>query len=582
MKRTLAPLLAVAVIAAAVWWFVAGRDRPELAVARTLSAGATVAVVATERLDALPAQWDAWSRALPAELRAVAADAALRREFLGFEPSDPAGWAAVGLDPARGAGLVWDVRMVPTVEMEPGFPGRPLPVALVPITDPEKAFGLVERLLGARPTLLPGSEGGVGDRIQVLTYGAHRGLWATRDGLACVVLPSARVSGLLDADPAAMGALLRGWLDAPVPDPLAEDEDWKRAFRDAPEGPVSWFYAPAAGGLSLVKRAEADAGIVTTLEFYAARFPGVSIAVGIDGEAGAGRVRVHTSPAGLAALRQMFQPKKRPPAFARHLPAQGWWATRLSVNLRSGFDGLYAMVPPTAPSEVSQALPMGRFAVAMATGVAWEELVSSFSGHVAQAVDPTTLPEISAGATPDWVLLVGVQQASRADAVLPRILKRVERLKGTVEETPLDGRPAWTVRVGALSAVVTRVDDVVIAAPSADAVRRAAKRTEPESLASTPLSEHIDGDVVAGFSADMSLALQAIVDELDAAPPSDADPAALPFETALAAARAIAVSIKSGAPQIGADMRIDSEGLYIEGGVAPVALGLATLMLVGI
>ncbi len=424
--------------------FAGGGVSPSVGAA--VSAEHTVLVGGMGHLDELAAQMLDTLKGLPAEMQgpmAPALDPAQRTEKVGFDPATAAGWASIGVDPKAGFAFVIDGRLVVGRE--------PVPVLLAKIDDRDKLLAAIEKWVGEKPTIASA------DGVETLTAEGETILFGKKGEWTAVLLTEDR----RHAD--AKGAFAAFLADSGAP--LSGAATWKDAFADG-KGAVEAFgyigVAPLAGFLGTLK---APAEVVGAVPYYAERFPAMGVSLTRDGGMTA---RITATEEGLAVLQQVLRPKKAPPTFSRYLPAKGWGGLRLSVNLAEIFEGVAALVPPTAPPQVKAQLGMVKAMMGAVVGIEWDDISSAFSGHVVLAANLGTLQQMQRNpVAAEWVVLVAAGDGSAGDTLVGSLVEKAGQMRAgpKFEKAEVAGAKGWKTAAGPMTVVAVRDDDVWLVGP---------------------------------------------------------------------------------------------------------------------
>jgi hypothetical protein len=362
---------------------------------------------------------------------------------LGFDPETPEGWATVGIDSTAGVTFAVDARAF-------GASGG-VPVALVRVTDRGKLLAGLEKATGEKPVLTD-----LGEGVSRLTLGAETLLLAERRGLTAFGL----VTSASEAD--RQRGLFQAFLNG-AGSPLARDEAWQTAFREAHAPLSSWIFLGGKGGQALEKTLGLPAEIDVVAEHYVKLFPAFASWNWVAGEPGGMLV---TAPEALRALEQIMRPRKAPPRFTPFLPAGTGVAFRWSVNLIEFTSGIAALLPPNVPPQMRMGLEMGKALLPLQVGISWSELTDALSGHFALGIDPTRIKgfrDADDYATAA-VLLIGVQVAERADALLLKLSGAgKDKLELEVAAVDIAGAKGYHVGPADGGITVVRKGDVLIA-----------------------------------------------------------------------------------------------------------------------
>ncbi len=478
--------MALAIAAASIWFLWQNAGGRATSLLDELDSSQTLAAMELRSLDKLAKQGlealDAAAlKQLPAEFNRPAIVARL-----GGDPGDAQAWQAWGLDPATGIALVADRRLMRSEQR------TPLPVALARVTDRGK---LQAALAKAGLTVTLGKQLGA---IQELTVSGEA-LWLGGEGERLALMPVP--GGASPQELALLRAGFEGFLRGGGT-PLAKHGGFAKARRDAGDRYLlAW--ADNTALMALQPRAEVGAD----LAFFGGLFP--YQAAWLSDRSG---WRIGATAAGRTALAEIVKPKRNPPRCARLLPKTGWAGARLSANLLEATGGIGKLLPPSTPASTRTALPAATAMLAF-TGVGWGEITEAFSGHLCGGVDmASALATASTGgkALPTWLVAVGVVDAPKADALVAKLIGLFAGKSGvTATEITIQGKKGWQLQAGPLGAVVARLDDAVLIAPSSAVLLAAGERSKGDSLADTAVVEALDGDVFVGAVADIQPVMDA-------------------------------------------------------------------------
>lgn len=476
-------ILAVALVAGVAWHFL--RAGSGVKVADSLSAADTVALVTLEDLCGWTGEFDRVGQTLPPQMKDGAPmvfDAKKRIEFLGFDPTNPAGWQQIGIDPMAGAALLIDARLAG------GKGGTPLPMLLLHIDDPKKLAEFLSKKLG-KPVDFSESHDGVreSDVMGQKVFSVHLGDWRG------FVLPS-----LYEAGPEALRKVLQT-MRADSSPRLSADNAFATAMKELPKGARFVAYAHADGALQYLRQQKIG---VATGEHLAKLFRAAVLWGGLH-ENGA---RVVATPEGVKALQQVFTPEGKSSEFSRQIPKADWAALRISVNLKDMFDGAIALLPPDMGS-ARTGIASARLGFTLLTGMGWDEITQAISGRAVIALDTKyvgALVEGSRDALPQWRALLAVRDAAKADALLDKLLQIAKKRGIEPVAIKVGEQKAWQFKLGPAAAVVARIGDFIVIASDVAGAEAAAKLDKSASVAATAMADAIDGDVIAGYCADFS------------------------------------------------------------------------------
>jgi type II secretory pathway pseudopilin PulG len=435
------------------------------AIAAHLDAEQVVGFVGAEGLDQLAGHLlgflDALgaAQAVPPDAPAEIFDPKKRAAALGFDPTTTAGWASVGLDAAAGVALVADRRLT--------VGEAPAPIVWLKIADRPKLLGALERHVGK----VAEADGGA-----TLTVGGQTVLVQAGPGGWTLALP---VPAGADA-----AALRPGLAQAATPPKasLAEAENVAAALRLG-RGPRAFGFLAAAPLLALA-REEVPPEVRAGLDWTVAQVPAAGFAVG----PGRGGVRVQVEAAARAALARVVRAPGPAVPLARHVPGDQV-AGRYSLNPSDFMDGVADLVPPSLGAQRGQVL-LAKNALPPLLGISYEDLAAALTGQVVVAVAPPV-----DGGRPIPTVLLGVNEAARADAVLKQLLDRAVKRDPGARLEPVEVASHKGFRVEALELTVVRAGKVLVGAfgPTNDAARFVAP--EPNLAAAAP---SLDEDVVFG------------------------------------------------------------------------------------
>lgn len=512
MRRVIIILVLLAAVGAAGWFFMfrAGGGGTPPAIAAQLDKENTIAFASVEQPDALLGKLldVASKQQLPAEAKAGLAPEA-RTQAIGFDPATAAGWQSVGIDAKAGVGVALDARI----------PGRPFVIAK--ITDEAKFLAWLGKQAGGEAKIADGQ----------LTAGTKVPLAIAKRG-AFTLIGERIKPAELKAVAEAKGA------------PLTKADGFDAAFTGAVPGGRVTAFAPVA---NLTRIPPFTTGVAKqSVEFYAQLFP----AIGGFANADDFRVRVATTEKGMAALKQLVDPGKKAPAFAKWLPAEGFAAVRYSVNLKEMFTGLQALLPPAIPEQVRMQLGMAPMALSF-VGIDWNVVTEAFTGHVALAIKPD-----ASGGAPAAVVLLGLGNGEKAEKLLDDVQGNVGKMLGMgaskklpVTPVEIDGAKGRKIAIGPATVFVVRKGDMLVCATGEQLLKDTLARAGGQaSLAGTPAGKFFDSEAVFAATANIASML----------PPS------LPPE--------LSAAIK-GLPPITTAVRLDRHGLAFEGQTVSLAMG---------
>ncbi len=530
MGRAITAAAALAIVGAALYFamFHGGAAGDAPGVADVLSAEHTAGIAGVQRLDELARQTEAALVGVPPEMLGDASavlDPAKRAEALGFDPLTAEGWQSIGVDAAAGVHVALDARVTAS--------GKPVPVLLLKVTDLSKLLALVEKRTGQKP------EASTDGAVKTLKLGAKTVFFGERSGYTAVLLGDEALVG--GGAKKGFEAFLTG-TDAAI----SKAAPFKTAFGGA-NAPVLFWYGDLKGARALAAELKAPPQLTGAIDYYTGLFPGLAAWIGLEGTG----FRLVASEKGAALLQKFFRPQRKGPDFAKYVPARGWAAVKVAVNLPQLLDAVAEALPPDLPeaTQAKQGLQMGTLAMGVMLGVSWQQLGQAFSGHAAFALDLSKLERFPMGGF-DAVAMLGVNDPKQADAVVETLLAKAK-----------DSVP--------VPIVAKRVGDVVVlgTAPSVEAAL--ARAGGEETLAGRPAGETLGDDVVYGATYDLT----PLFGQVAAASP-ELKPL---FESP--ALRKVA-----SAPHVGFAVRLDRDGLLGEsvGGSASLTTLIGALAAVAI
>ncbi|MCA9560045.1 MAG: hypothetical protein KC583_15965, partial [Myxococcales bacterium] len=252
---------------------------------------------------------------------------------------------------------------------------------------------------------------------------------------------------------------------------------------------------------------KAPAEVVGAVPYYAERFPAMGVSMTRDGGMTA---RITATEEGLAVLQQVLRPKKAPPTFSRYLPAKGWGGLRLSVNLAEIFEGVAALVPPTAPPQVKAQLGMAKTMMGAVVGIEWSDISAAFSGHVVLAANVGSLWQMERNpAAVKWLVLVAAGDGSAGDTLVGSLVEKAGQMGAgpKFEQAEVAGAKGWKAAAGPMTVVAVRDDDVWLVGPE-NVVTMALATKQGDNLKDK--ADVLDDDaVVYGIWADLGPMLEA-------------------------------------------------------------------------
>ena len=485
MKKLIVVLVLVAAVAGAAWYFLRGEGGHPASIGAALDAEQTVGFASLEGLDQLVATLLKNLDSLPAELRdkvpPQVTDPAKRKEALGFEPTSAAGWAELGVDPAAGVSVVFDAR-IRTRE-------APLPILLVKLTDEAKLFAAIEKWTGK--ALKPGAEA---DGVRELDA-MGQVVWMAKRGDYTAFLNAPRREP--DAAKAGFMAFAKG-----AGAPLSGAEVFNAAFRGAAPLPRMAGYFSSAGLGNLLKTFPPLKDKGADIDFFVQRFPAMG---GSFGEQKT-QLQLVASEEGLQALRQLLQPK-RSARLSSYVPAKGWGALKYTLNLAELFDGVAALIPPSA-SDAKLGLAMAQGLIGAQLGVGWDEISKGLAGHFLVAVDvrSAALAVKKGPLAVQWLAALSVADEATADKVLG-VLTDLMVKQAKAEKSPVEvgGAQGFELKMGPMAVVVVRADDVLLVAPGKAGIEAAIKTAKGDNLRGTDAGRKLDDDdAFYGFALDVA------------------------------------------------------------------------------
>lgn len=458
-----------------------------VALASHADADHTIIAGGLQDLDKVAERFMATLEALPDATRAPLQNAVSRSkliEWFGFDPTKRAGWDDIGVDAAAGVFFAMDDRWPVTAgEASPGSSRHV--VVFVRLSNVEHWKALLARR-GAVFT-----QDGALETCEV----GKMAFWLTRSGPDYALTP-APTTLTPDAKTAAQQAFLA--LAAPPSKPLDKSSGWLAAVRDAGRPwLVTWARTAELSMLSGGGETTADVLHFTKL------FPQFAWWLG-DGWA----LRIGTSPLAHQGLKDMFVPEKPAPSCAALIPAEGWGAARLSVHLNTFTDGLLRLAPPSASAQERMVMAAALTTGLAATGLPPGDVIAAVSGHLCGGMDIATLPGLLSGERmPNWLLVLGVQDGVKADALLAALADRAKnQWSMQVQTATIAGQRGFVAQAGPVGLAVVRDGERIVLAPTAADLNAALTRAPGQSLAGTAMADALDGRSLFGIVLDLRTA----------------------------------------------------------------------------
>lgn len=400
-----------------------------------------------------------------------------------------AGWEAAGLDPSGGLGVLVDDRMGGDGDEGGGWN----PILLVKVADRAKLFASFH-LTSDAPAAAAAPPG-----VEVVRVsGEPRALMAAHGALTAFTLVRDRDPAALDALRARFQSVLAGG------GALGDDPTYRAALRGRAGPGVHVFIGArgldALGDLPFASRRERRE-LRDVLGKQAA-----AIGVRVDPEGVV--VRVVPQPGVREAVEAGYRGTDDPPDLGQFVPAKGWVAGRLSIDLAHGLPQLMGLM--AVGDNMLQSL-LSR------DGLSFGELTEALSGDVGVAVDLESILRRFDGyagdAGPSYVGMIGVRDESSADALVAKLgALMLDRARGARRVmTTIADLPAVVFQLGDTSIVVVRRGKVILVAPSEMAAQQAL--TRDPSLAGTDAGKVLRKRNAIAIAAELS-PLTAFVDRL--------------------------------------------------------------------
>ena len=399
-------------------------------------------------------------------------------EWFGFDPTKRAGWDDIGVDAAAGVFFVMDDRW-PASDVV----ARQV-VVFVRLSNPEHWKALLTR---------KGAVFAQDGELETCEVGKMT-IWLAHSGQDYAMTPAAGLD-----TPEHKAAAVKAFLQVAQMPAAALDKTatWKAAVRDAGR---PWLVTWArTSELALTGKIDVGANVA----HFAKLFPQFTWWLG-DGWA----LRVATVPLAHQSLQDMFVPEKAAPLCAGLIPAEGWVAARLSLHLNKFTDGLLRLTPPSVSNEERAMMAAGMTGALALTGLPPGDVMAAWSGHVCGGLDMATVPGLLSGERlPDWLVVLGVQDGTKADAALAALADRAQnQLSMTVRRVTIGGQQGYAAQVGPLTIAGVRDGERIVVGPSPEALNAALARPAGQSLASTAMADALDGRVILGAIVDLHTA----------------------------------------------------------------------------
>lgn len=490
MKKLIIVVGLLAAIGGAAYFLLCrGPNGKPPALAATLPAAHTVGAVGVSDLTALVKAFDKAGANLPKDQLgelAMAFDPKQRTEALGFDPATADGWASIGVDATAGFVVTMDARVTAK--------GEPLGILLAKVSDEAKLVEFVKKRSGEAVEIADGE----------LKIGGKGAPYGTRGDYKALLLssPSRVAEGLPGfkaflADSSSIGG----------------DEAFKDAFREAVEPPLVFAYGGLEGAQPLAKALGVPKEVVEGMAFYKTLFP----AMGLSGDSKASRVRVVATEKGVQILKKFFVPSKGAPKFSKYVPATGWGAFRVSVNLKDLLSGVTDVLPPSVPAEDRNKVGMITMMLPMLAGFTWEDLTAAFSGHFVFAVDVTSVKALEGGdiSALKGLLMISVGDEGKADSLLKQLIDLAAK-GAKVAPIEVAGAKGYVLEIAGQRPVVVRDGDVVLAGPSEAAIKAAIETAKGKNLSGHAAAEALDGDMFYAAAYDVESMAKALGDRPEA------------------------------------------------------------------
>ena len=399
---------------------------------------------------------------------------------LGADLGTADGWKSIGVDLAAGITITFDERVMDA--------RRPTPIILATVDAREV-------LVAALAKLGPVSLGAVSGATQELLVNdmvvGYLGTLGARTAFvfASGVTPATDLRVSFDRFVVGGG------------DTLSADASFGSATAELATGPGVLAYASArvvtAFSMVGLSRSERE----TAQLLLSQRVTAVAGRVGDEGFG----ARVVMPQEVASRLTSIFKPSASPPPLAALVPAKGWVAARVSVDLRIGLDGMINAILGSGfvrPGVFDDALSRA--------GFTWSELSDALDGHFGAALDLGSLAIALTRYDPksaNWLAVLGVANEAKADALVDKLalLAQTSGFGFTRTDTRVADLRVTGIanRYLEASIYIARRDKVLLVAPSIDGLG-AALEPARETLADTKVGEVLSGSGFVAVAAEVS------------------------------------------------------------------------------
>jgi len=366
------------------------------------------------------------------------------------------GWAAAGLDPKGGLVFAIDDRLKADE--------RPLPILITRVSDVDKLVATM-KTMGGRVSL--GAKTGAvtpildGDETVAL-------MGAYGDRTAFVVTPRS------DDKTAAFEAFLAGKGAG-----LTEADAFKRAMEAGPSGAGVYFwlndlsYLEDAGRVFDMSRRERRAFAAS----LGAQVRAIGLRVGEDGLS----LRVVPQDAMADAYAKIYAGNASPKDIGRVIPAKGWAAGRVSLDLGAALGALGSVGLPEGAIQGA----LGRL------GLSLDQITEALSGEIGVGIDLTSLVATFDGrGLPTSINVLGVRDGAKADALVDQVAALVSpALDLKRRDITVGGHKAIVLGNDFFAFVVARVDDLLLITQGEPTMAAAIARMREDNLAGTSAGE---------------------------------------------------------------------------------------------
>lgn len=401
-----------------------------------------------------------------------------------------AGWEAAGLDPKGEVVFATDKRVA--MKDDDDDPPVPMPIVILKVDDRGKLLATLAKL-DAKLTIGP-KEGAVEPLMRGDKAVGYVGAMGDRTAIVMAAYGDPKdVRAGFEVFLAGSGAA------------LADADMFKHAMDHGPSGAGLYYWLGDVGQLEWLgrlmdlRRRERE----QMTQLMGMQLSAVGARLGQDGLS----LRVVPKDSMKDAFKAVYQGNESPKDIGRVIPAKGWLAARLSLDLEGG---VAAALSAMGQSDAMLQATLGRM------GLSWDEIRGALTGEIGFGLDlANAITNISGSRgdmLPNAINVLGVKDGDKADALVDKLAKlAVDMADLKRRDITVAGKKAIVLEADERSIVIARHDDLLLATQGEAAMAAAIERADGDNLSKTSAGEALRERLVLAAVVDMA-PLQAWLD----------------------------------------------------------------------